>query len=240
MVCNLPQGCPIDEKGICENCVEGEDEQELEKEREELEEFWKDVNLKIYGSYGISNFTFRGKNNTYIKESHVEKVDYNGGSIGARLSITSRVSFSVSHLKGTVSSVKIDPEPTVNDNVFTTEMSGDLSYKDFTIDYDLVKKKWDLFVGVGIFSLNSNLNYQDKSYGLFKYEINEESLFFNTGVDFNFSNNSFLGFGIKVFPQRSYKSNSTEKKITQYNAPDDQPIVELSITNLLVSFGFIY
>jgi hypothetical protein len=49
-VCNLPQGCPIDENGLCELCVEGENEQELEEEREEereeREKFWKDVNLK--------------------------------------------------------------------------------------------------------------------------------------------------------------------------------------------------
>ena len=248
-VCNIPQGCPIDENGICEHCVEGENKQELEKEREEREKFWKDVNLKIYGSYGNSNFTFKGKNKTSIDRPYVNEVDYKGFSIGTRLSTSPRVSYSLSHFRGTVDSVKINSDDLTNssitDKVFTTEMSGDLSYTDFTIDYDLAKKNlwtrgWNLFVGVGIFTLNSNLNYQDKSYGSFKYQINEESLLFNSGVDFNFSNNSFLGFGIKVFPQRSYKSNSTEKKITQYNAPDDQPIVELSITNLLVSFGFIY
>ena len=60
---------------------------------------------------------------------------------------------------------------------------------------------------------------------------------FNTGVDSNFSNNSFLGFGIKVFPRKSYKSNSSDKKITQYSGSDNQPIVELSITKALVNFG---
>jgi len=254
-VCNLPQGCPIDENGICELCVEGENEQELEKEREEREErekFWKDVNLKIYGSYGNSNFTFKGKNKTSIDRPYVNEVDYKGFSIGTRFSTSPRVSYSLSHFRGTVDSVKINSDDLTNspitDKVFTTEMSGDLSYTDFTIDYDLVKKNlrpsgpggWNLFVGVGIFILNSNLNYQDKSYGSFKYQINEESLLFNSGVDFNFSNNSFLGFGMKVFPRKSYKSNSSDKKITQYSGFDNQPIVELSITNLLVSFGMSF
>ena len=255
-VCNLPQGCPIDENGICELCVEGENEQELEEEREEereeREKFWKDVNLKIYGSYGNSNFTFKGKNKTSIDRPYVNEVDYKGFLIGTRLSISPRVSYSLSYFRGTVDSVKINSDDLTNssitDKVFTTEMSGDLSYTDFTIDYDLVKKNlrpsgpggWNLFVGVGIFTLNSNLNYQDKSYGSFKYQINEESLLFNSGVDFNFSNNSFLGFGIKVFPRKSYKSDSSDKKITQYSGSDNQPIVELSITNLLVSFGMSF
>ena len=250
-VCNLPQGCPIDENGICELCVEGENEQELEKEREEREKFWKDVNLKIYGSYGNSNFTFKGKNKTSIDRPYVNEVDYKGFLIGTRLSISPRVSYSLSYFRGTVDSVKINSDDLTNssitDKVFTTEMSGDLSYTDFTIDINLVKRNLrtsrpggNLFVGVGIFTLNSNLNYQDKSYGSFKYQINEESLLFNSGVDFNFSNNSFLGFGVKVFPRKSYKSNSSDKKITQYSGSDNQPIVELSITNLLVSFGMSF
>jgi len=243
-VCNLPQGCPIDEKGICEYCVEIENEKELEEEREEREKFWKDLNLKIYGSYVSSNFTFKGKNNTSIDRPYVNEVDYKGFAIGTRLSISPRVSYSLSHLRGAVDSVKINSDDlsnsSITDKVFTTEMSGDLSYTDFTIEYDLIKKKYDLFVGVGIFSLNSNLNYQDKSYGLFKYEINEEDLLFNAGIDFNFSDDVFLGFGTKIFPRKSYKSDSSYKKITQYSGSDNQPIVELSITNLLVSFGLIY
>ena len=251
-VCNLPQGCPIDENGICEHCVEGENKQELEKEREKREKFWKDVNLKIYGSYGNSNFTFKGKNNTSIDRPYVNEVDYKGFSIGTRLSTSPRFSYSLSHFRGTVDSVKINSDDLTNsssitDKVFTTEMSGDLSYADFTIDYNLVKRNLrtsrpggNLFVGVGIFTLNSNLNYQDKSYGSFKYQINEESLLFNSGVDFNFSNNSFLGFGIKVFPGKSYKSNSSDKKITQYSGSDNQPIVELSIINTLVNFGMSF
>ena len=254
-VCLIPSGCQIDEQGLCIDCVEQEFEKETEgkklekqikeeKEREEREKFWKDVNLKIYGSYGNSNFTFKGKNNTSIDRPYVNEVDYKGFSIGTRFSTSPRVSYSLSHFRGTVDSVKINSDDLTNssitDNVFTTEMSGDLSYTDFTIDYDLVKKKWNLFVGVGIFALNSNLNYQDKSYGSFKYQINEESLLFNSGVDFNFSNNSFLGFGIKVFPPKSYKSNSSDKKITQYSGSENQPIVELSITNLLVSFGMSF
>ena len=250
-VCNLPQGCPIDENGICELCVEGENEQELEKEREEREKFWKDVNLKIYGSYGNSNFTFKGKNKTSIDRPYVNEVDYKGFSIGTRFSTSPRVSYSLSHFRGTVDSVKINSDDLTNSSitgkVFTTEMSGDLSYTDFTIDINLVKRNLrtsrpggNLFVGVGIFILNSNLNYQDKSYGSFKYQINEESLLFNSGVDFNFSNNSFLGFGMKVFPRKSYKSNSSDKKITQYSGSDNQPIVELSITNTLVNFGMSF
>jgi hypothetical protein len=251
-VCNLTQGCPIDENGICEHCVEGENEQELEKEREEREKFWKDVNLKIYASYVNSNFTFKGKNKTSIDRPYVNEVDYKGFSIGTRFSTSPRVSYSLSHFRGTVDSVKINSDDLTNssftDKVFTTEMNGELSYTDFMIEYDLVKKNlrasgpegWNLFVGVGIFTLNSNLNYQDKSYGSFKYQINEESLLFNTGVDFNFSNNSFLGFGMKVFPSKSYKSNSSDKKITQYSGSDNQPIVELSIINTLVNFGMSF
>jgi len=256
-VCLIPSGCQIDEQGLCIDCVEQEFEEETEEEklekqieeekvREEREQFWKDVNLKIYGSYGNSNLTFKGKNNTSIDRPYVNKVDYRGFSIGTRLSTSTRVSYSLSHFRGTVDSVKINSDDltssSITDKVFTTEMSGDLSYTDFTIDYDLAKKNlwtrgWNLFVGVGIFTLNSNLNYQDKSFGLFKYQINEESLLFNTGVDFNFSNNSYLGFGMKVFPRKSYKSNSTDKKITQYSGSDNQPIVELSITNTMVNFG---
>ena len=92
-------------------------------------------------------------------------------------------------------------------------------------------------VGVGVFTLNSNLNYQDKSYGLFKYEINEDGALINIGVDFNFPNDSFLGFGMKIFPRKTYKSNSSDRKITQYSGSDYQPMVELSIPNLVVSFG---
>ena len=240
-VCNIPQGCPIDENGICELCVEGENEQELEKEREEREKFWKDLNLKIYGSYLSSNFKFKGKNNTSIDRPYVNEVDYKGFAIGTRLSISPRVSYSLSHFRGTVDSVKINSDDLTNssitDKVFTTKMDGDLSYTDFTIEYDLVKRTWDFFVGVGVFTLNSNLNYQDKSYGLFKYGIDEDGALINIGVDFNFPNNSFLGFGMKVFPRKTYKSNSNEKKITQYSGSDNQPIVELSITNTLVNFG---
>ena len=113
-VCNLPQGCPIDENGICELCVEGENEQELEKEREEREKFWKDVNLKIYGSYGNSNFTFKGKNKTSIDRPYVNEVDYKGFLIGTRLSISPRVSYSLSYFRGTVDSVKINSDDLTN------------------------------------------------------------------------------------------------------------------------------
>jgi len=137
--------------------------------------------------------------------------------------------------------VKINSDDLTNssitDKVFTTKMDGDLSYTDFTIEYDLVKRGWDFFVGVGVFTLNSNLNYQDKSYGLFKYEIDEDGALINIGVDFNFPNDSFLGFGMKVFPRKTYKSDSSDKKITQYSGSDNQPIVELSITKALVNFG---
>ena len=248
-VCLIPSGCQIDEKGLCIDCVEQEFEEESEEEKSEREieeeiereKFWKDVNLKIYGSYGNSNFTFKGKNNTSIDRPYVNEVDYKGFAIGTRLSISPRVSYSLSHFSGTVDSVKINSDDLTNssitDKVFTTKMDGDLSYTDFTIEYDLVKRGWDFFVGVGVFTLNSNLNYQDKSYGLFKYEIDEDGALINIGVDFNFPNNSFLGFGMKVFPRMTYKSNSNEKKITQYSGSDNQPIVELSITKALVNFG---
>jgi len=248
-VCLIPSGCQIDEKGLCIDCVEQEFDEESEEEKSEREieeeiereKFWKDVNLKIYGSYGNSNFTFKGKNNTSIDRPYVNEVDYKGFAIGTRLSISPRVSYSLSHFSGTVDSVKINSDDLTNssitDKVFTTKMDGDLSYTDFTIEYDLVKRGWDFFVGVGVFTLNSNLNYQDKSYGLFKYEINEDGALINIGVDFNFPNDSFLGFGMKFFPRKTYKSDSSDKKITQYSGSDNQPIVELSITKALVNFG---
>ena len=251
-VCLIPSGCKIDEKGLCIDCVEQEFEEESEEDKSEREiekeiereKFWKDVNLKIYGSYGNSNFTFKGKNNTSIDRPYVNEVDYKGFAIGTRLSISPRVSYSLSHFSGTVDSVKINSDDLTNssitDKVFTTKMDGDLSYTDFTIEYDLVKRGWDFFVGVGVFTLNSNLNYQDKSYGLFKYEIDEDGALINIGVDFNFPNNSFLGFGMKVFPRKTYKSDSSDKKITQYSGSDNQPIVELSITKALVNFGMSF
>jgi hypothetical protein len=49
-----------------------------------------------------------------------------------------------------------------------------------------------------------------------------------------------LGEEQKVFPRKSYKSNSSNKKITRFSGSDNQPIVELSITNLLVFFGKSY
>ena len=259
-VCKIPSGCQIDEKGICIDCVEQEFEEETEedklerkieeeKEQEERDQFWKNLSLEFFGGYGNSNFTFIGQNNTSIDRPYINEVTYSGFSLGTRLRLTPRVSFSLTHFRGGVDTVKVNSDDesksSLDEDVFTTEMSGDLSYTDFTIDYDLVKTNlrtsgWNLFFGVGIFTLNSNLNYQDKSYGSFKYQINEESLLFNSGVDFNFSNNSFLGFGMKVFPRKSYKSNSSDKKITQYSGFDNQPIVELSTTNLLVSFGMSF
>ena len=116
-------------------------------------------------------------------------------------------------------------------------MSGDTSLTDLTIDYNWNVKQWNWFMGLGIFSLTSDLNYKDLTYGSFKYEIDEQNVFFNSGFNFNFINNSFLGLGFKILPNSTYKSNSTNKKIAQYNSSYTSPMLQLSITNITFNFG---
>jgi len=48
----------------------------------------------------------RCKNKTSIDRPYVNEVDYNGFSIGTRFSTSPRASYSLSHFRGTVDSVK--------------------------------------------------------------------------------------------------------------------------------------
>jgi len=251
-VCKIPSGCQIDEKGICIDCVEQEFEEETEedklerkieeeKEQEERDQFWKNLSLEFFGGYGNSNFTFTGQNNTSIDRPYINEVTYNGFSLGTRLRLTPRVSFSLTHFRGGVNTVKVNSDDesksSLDEDVFTTEMSGDTSLTDLTIDYNWNVEQWNWFMGLGIFSLTSDLNYKDLTYGSFKYEIDEQNVFFNSGFNFHFINNSFLGLGFKILPNSTYKSNSTDKKITQYNSSYTSPMLQLSITNITFNFG---
>ena len=214
-VCKIPSGCQIDEKGICIDCVEQEFEEETEeeklerkiekeKEQEERDQFWKNLSFEFFGGYGNSNFIFTGQNNTSIDRPYINEVTYNGFSLGTRLRLTPRVSFSLSSFRGGVDTVKVNSDDesksSLDEDVFTTVMSGDTSYTDLTIDYNWNVKQWNWFMGLGIFSLTSDLNYKDLTYGSFKYEIDEQNVFFNSGFNFHFINQSFLGLGIKILP----------------------------------------
>ena len=145
----------------------------------------------------------------------------------------------MTHFRGGVDTVKVNSDDesksSLDEDVFTTEMSGDTSLTDLTIDYNWNVEQWNWFMGLGIFSLTSDLNYKDLTYGSFKYEIDEQNVFFNSG--FNFINNSFLGLGFKILPNSTYKSNSTNKKIAQYNSSYTSPMLQLSITNITFNFG---
>ena len=53
-----------------------------------------------------------------------------------------------------------------------------------------------LFVGLGVINYEATLIYRDLTYGSFKYEIDEQNLFFNSGFNYQFiQSNSFLGLG---------------------------------------------
>ena len=95
---------------------------------------------------------------------------------------------------------------------------------------ELVYGSWD-------FQSTSDLNYKDLTYGSFKYEIDEQNVFFNSVFNFHFINQSFLGLGIKILPNSTYKSNSTDKKIAQYNSSYTSQMLQLSITNITFNFG---
>jgi len=255
-VCKIPSGCQIDDKGICIDCIEQEFEEETEeeklereieeqKEEEERERFWKNVSLKIYGSYGISTFSFEGKNKTSINRPYISETTYNGFSLGTRLSLIPRVSYSISTFKGSIESVKInsddESESSMEENVFTTQMSGDISYVDVTIDYSFVSNDdWLWFVGLGVINLESDLVYRDLNYGSFYYEIDEQSLFLNSGFNFHFLQNSFIGIDFKILPNFTYKSNNTDKKITQYNSSYNSPVLQMRITNLYMTYGMMF
>ena len=250
-VCKIPSGCQIDEKGVCIDCVEVESEEEkLEKKSKEEElhqerdRFWKNLRLEFFGGYGHLNFTFTGQNNTSIDRPYINEVTYSGFSLGTRLRLTSRVSFSLSSFRGGVDSVKVNSDDesksSLDEDVFTTEMRGDTSYTDLTGDYNWDVKQWNWYMGLGIFSMTSDLKYTDLKYGSFKYEIEEQNVFFNSGFNFNFINESFLGLGLKILPNSTYKSNSTDKKIAQYNSSYSSPMLQLRVTNITFNFGMSF
>ena len=166
---------------------------------------------------------------------------YGGFSLGTRLRITPRVSFSLSSFRGGVDSVKVNSDnelqSSLDEDVFTTEMSGDISYTDLTTDFNWNVKQWNWYMGLGIFSLTSDLNYKDLTYGSFKYKIDEQNVFFNSGFNFHFINQSFLGLGLKILPNSTYKSNSTDKKIAQYNSSYSSPMLQLRVSNITFNFG---
>jgi len=243
-VCQIPSRCQIDDKGFCIGCVEQEFEEETEeeklekkiekeKEQEERERFWKEISLRIYGSYVTPQFSFSGKNGTSIDRPYLSEVTYNGGSLGIRLKFTPRISTSISIFKGSVERVKLNSDDesksNLDENVFTTQMRGDFSYSDITLDYSFGSNlylKW--FVGVGLINLQSYLVYKDLTYGSFKYEIDELSPFLNFEFSFLFIEKElFIGLGYKILPFKTYKSNSTDKKITQYNSNYNSPMLQM-------------
>ena len=247
-VCKITSGCQIDEKGVCIDCVEVEyEEEKLEKQSKEEElhperdQFWKNLRLEFFGGYGHLNFTFTGQNNTSIDRPYINEVTYSGFSLGTRLRLTPRVSFSLSSFRGGVDSVKVNSDDesksSLDEDVFTTEMRGDTSYTDLTANYNWDIKQWNWYMGLGIFSMTSDLNYTDLKYGSFKYEIEEQNVFFNSGFNFHFINQSFLGFGLKILPNSTYKSNSTDKKIAQYNSSYSSPILQLRVSKITFNFG---
>ena len=216
-------------------------EEELHQERDQ---FWKNLRLEFFGGYGHLNFTFTGQNNTSIDRPYINEVTYSGFSLGTRLRLTPRVSFSLSSFRGGVDSVKVNSDDesksSLDEDVFTTEMRGDTSYTDLTADYNWDVKQWNWYMGLGIFSMTSDLNYTDLNYGSFKYEIEEQNVFFNSGFNFHFINESFLGLGLKILPNSTYKSNSTDKKIAQYNSSYSSPMLQLRVTNITFNFGMSF
>ena len=255
-VCNIPSGCPIDASGICIGCIEIDEEDteeyklekkiDEEKEKRESERFWKNVSLSIYGTHASHTFSFVGMNNSKIGRPYINEVTYSGLSIGARLKLKSKFSYSISSFRGSADTVKLNSDDesisSLSDNTFTTEMSGELLYTDATIDYTLVSNEyWMLFVGLGVINYEATLIYRDLTYGSFKYEIDEQNLFFNSGFNYQFEqSNLFWGLGFKVIADSTHKSNSTDKKITQYNSRYTSPMVKLSIITTSISFGMIF
>ncbi len=261
-VCQIPSGCVIDDKGKCLDCVEIDEEdteeyksqQKFEEEREQLsrEIFWENISLRIYGTHESHTFSFVGLNNSSIGRPYLNEVIYSGFSLGLKLKLDSKISYSISSFRGSVDRVKLNSDDesisSPTDNTFTTQMSGELSYSDFTIDYNWIVKQWNWFLGLGVIGYESDLIYSDLYYGSFKYKINEQNLFFNSGLtyDFNFSrtfkpsSSRFLGLGFKVVSDSKHKSNSTYKKITQYNSSYNSPMMRLRIITTSISFGISF
>ena len=256
-VCQIPSGCQIDDKGFCIGCVEQEFEEETEeeklekkieeeKEQEERERFWKEISLRIYGSYVTPQFSFSGKNNTSVERPYLQEVTYSGGSLGMRLRFTPRISSSISIFRGSVERVKLNSDDesksNLDENVFTTEMNGDFSYSDITLDYNFGSNLyWNWFVGIGLINLESDLVYRDLNYGSFKYEIDEMSPFLNFEFSFHFiEKDLFIGLGYKILPYKTYKSNSTDKKITQYNSNYNSPMLQMRMNYTTFNIGMSF
>jgi hypothetical protein len=255
-VCKIPSGCQIDDKGFCVGCIEQDFEEETEeeilekkieeeKEQEERERFWKNVFLRIYGTHASHTFSFVGMNNSKIGRPYINEVTYSGFSIGTRLRLDSKFSYSISSFRGSTDTVILNSDDesisSLSDNTFTTEMSGDLSYTDVTIDYNWNVEQWNWFLGLGVINYESDLIYRDLTYGSFKYEIDEQSVFLNSGIDYDFlQSNTFLGLGFRVVGDSTHKSNSTDKKITQYNSSYTSPMVKLRIITTSISFGMSF
>ena len=200
--------------------------------------------IKIYGTYGNSTFRFKGKNNTSIYSPYLNIVRYNGFSIGSKLHIHPSISNSISYFNGSVESVEVktdnDTFPNKDENIFTTSMDGDIEYTDFTIDYNWKHWTWNFLIGLGVYNLKSDLVYQDGNYGKFNYLINENGLMINVGIDFHFRNNSSIGVEMKYLPGLYYKSNTSDKKITQFTEDENQPMIDLSVTNILFNVGYYF
>ena len=206
--------------------------------------FTSNTIVKLYGTYGNSTFRFKGKNNTSIYSPYLNMVRYNGFSIGSKLHIHPLISNSISYFKGGVDSVEVktdnDTFPNNDENIFTTSMDGDIEYTDFTIDYNWKHWTWNFLIGLGVYNLKSNLDYQDSNYGKFNYVINENGLMFNVGIDFHFRNNISIGVEMKYLPGLYYKSNTSDKKITQFTEDENQPMIDLSVTNILFNVGYYF
>ena len=123
-----------------------------EKVEEERSKFWKNLSFEIFGGNGNSNLIFAGQNNKSIDRPYINEVTYDGFSLGTRLRLTPRVSFSLSHFRGAVDSVKVnsydESKSSLDEDVFTTEMSGDTFYADLTINYNWNVKQWNWFMGL--------------------------------------------------------------------------------------------
>jgi hypothetical protein len=261
-VCQIPSGCQIDENGVCLDCVEIDEEdteeyklqKKFEEDREQVsrERFWNEINLRVYGTHETHTFSFVGMNNSKIGRPYINEVTYSGFSIGTRLRLDSKFSYSISSFRGRVNTVTLNSDDesitSLSDNTFTTEMSGDLSYTDLTIDYNWNIKQWNWFLGLGVINYESDLIYKDLTYGSFKYEIDEQSLFLNSGVIYDFNiedvfnprSSRFLGLGLKVVSDSNHKSNSTDKKITQYNSSYTSPMIRLRIITTSISIGMSF
>jgi hypothetical protein len=261
-VCKIPSGCQIDQNGVCFDCVEidEEDTEEYKRQKKFVEDreqvsrerFWSEISLRIYGTHESHTFSFVGMNNSKIGRPYINEVTYSGFSIGTRLRLDSKLSYSISSFRGGIDTVKLNSDDesitSLSDNTFTTEMSGELSYTDLTIDYNWNIKQWNWFLGLGVINYESDLIYRDLYYGSFKYEIDEQSLFLNSGLIYDFNigdtfnprSSRFLGLGFKVVSESTHKSNSTDKKITQYNSSYTSPMIRLRIITISISIGMSF